>query len=194
MKTTRVAIIALVCTGLSPLHGGKAGAAGAPVTRPSHADLVGRAPKGSHPLAARRGVEVVEPGAMEKVVRHRSRPGLIARSTILSHGGCWTIVPKGAVLHVPEDYRERIVPEPAGRLVPWPEFHARNRGWLHAQRVTMEQARGEAALSGEVRDNHARLGRVVVAIFHNGPISVKAAGAARPAVAGAGTEAVSPAE
>ena len=164
------------------------------MTRPSHADLVGRAPKGSHPLAARRGVEVVEPGAMEKVVRHRSRPGLIARSTILSHGGCWTIVPKGAVLHVPEDYRERIVPEPAGRLVPWPEFHARNRGWLHAQRVTMEQARGEAALSGEVRDNHARLGRVVVAIVPNGPISVTAAGAARPAVAGAGTEAVSTAE
>ncbi len=173
MKTTNVAIIALACTALSPLHGGEAGAQGAPKLRPSHADLVKRFEKRTRPLSVK-GVESIEAGRLGRSKERIVAPTLVGRSTILSHGGRWTLVPKGAVLFVPAVYRGRIAEKPSGKLVPWIEFCSRNRGWIHTETVTMEQARGEAVLSEEVTETHKRLGRLVVAVLHGGPISVKA--------------------
>ncbi len=97
---------------------------------------------------------------------------LLERSVILSYGGYWTFVPKEAILAVPPTFSKRIANAPTGTLIPWPQFYARNRGWIHPQRVTLTEARGEAPLAEAVVELHRSLGRVVVAVLHGGPISV----------------------
>ena len=105
--------------------------------------------------------------------RARKPADLVGRSTILSFGGTWTIVPKGAVLHVPQAMRGRVDVAQEGTFVAWRDFYTRNRGWIHLQSVKMEQARGEKALAEEITAAYARIGRVVVAVCHGGPISIR---------------------
>jgi hypothetical protein len=84
------------------------------------------------------------------------------------------MVPKGSILHVPPAYKNRLSDKPTGQLLPWKEFYQRNRGWIFTQTVDMANARGESTLPQNVLKNHQQLGRVVVAVLHQGPISVKA--------------------
>lgn len=98
--------------------------------------------------------------------------GLISRSTIISSGRYWTIVPKGAVLHVPKLYHNRVDSKRKGRLIPWRQFFAMNRSWITAQEVTMEVATGSEALSDKAKVSHHKVGRLVVAVLKGGPISV----------------------
>lgn len=98
--------------------------------------------------------------------------GLVARSTIISSGRYWTIVPRGAVLHVPKLYHNRVDSKRTGRLLPWRQFFAMNRSWITAQAVTMEEATGEQAISDKAKVSHHKVGRLVVAVLKGGPISV----------------------
>ena len=52
-----------------------------------------------------------------KVVRPAER-GLINQSVILSDGLNWTLVPKGAVIHLPVDHSARVGTRPIGNLLP----------------------------------------------------------------------------
>jgi len=185
MKTPIVAIVALACAGLSSLHGEKAGEAEALKTRTSHAALAKRMAKGDDPLANH---GKAKPLAQESIKKKEKRElgGILSRSTILAHGGFWTIVPKGSVLHTPPAYKARLSDKPVGRLLDWKEFYSRNRGWIFTQTVEIANARGEAPFSEEVLKNHKQLGRVVVAVLHQGPISVRAPKPTPPAATPAG--------
>lgn len=97
---------------------------------------------------------------------------LLDRSTVLSDGRNWTIVPFGAVLTVPEQYRSRVNVRPTGKLQTWSEFYRRNSGWLHSQPVTMAEASGKTCFSQGCVEAFRRTGRVVVATLRAGPISV----------------------
>jgi hypothetical protein len=99
--------------------------------------------------------------------------GLVGRSTILSAGQNWTIVPKDAVLHVPAYYKARVDGERKGRLIGWQEFYAMNRSWIRLHNVTMPQARGDTPLSEKDLQGHEATGLLVVAVCAGGPISVK---------------------
>ena len=119
------------------------------------------------------GLKPVQPG--EKV-KYDTRPrlgGLFERSSILSFGGHWTLVPKEAVIHVPATYRSRVNGVRKGKLIPWAQFLAKNRGWLQTHSVSIPQARGEQQMDPEQVKVYRGSGRVVVAVCHNGPISVK---------------------
>ena len=91
---------------------------------------------------------------------------------MLSFGEFWTMVPKGAVLHIPSSLTSRVNVEPQGTLISWSNFMARNRGWLRAQPVEMAQARGESPVSEESLEAINNSSQVVIATFQNGPISV----------------------
>lgn len=138
--------------------------------RPTHTSLRKQAEAGARITGDRHLLEPLDP-------RNRveeQRPGILERSTILSFNGFWTLVPRGAVLHLPPAYADRIVAAPEGTLLPWPDFCTRNRGWLHIQPVRLSDALGETDLSEDTREANERLGRVVVAVFRGGPISVSA--------------------
>lgn len=118
------------------------------------------------------GVHTVKPGEI-KYEKRKTLGNLLDRSSILCAGGFWTLVPKEAVLHVPAPYRNRVDGPRSGKLIPWSQFLAKNRGWLQIHSVNIPQARGEQAMEPKRVDVYRNSGRVVVAVCHNGPISVK---------------------
>lgn len=172
MKAPKLAAIALACSGLSPLFGGETGEALGIKAPPTEAELLERMAARSNPLASYRDVEMLDRSSIKPREAPLALEGLLQRSTVISFNGHWTIVPKGAVLVVPNFYKGRVAVRPEGTLLPWNEFYARNLGWLHLQKVTMANARGEAPLSDEVLEAYQQTGRVVVAVLHQGPISM----------------------
>ena len=98
--------------------------------------------------------------------------GLLERSEFLSFRGLITLVPKGAVLHVPESYRSRVGKAPGGKIVTWPEFLRLNRGWIGTLEVSRQQAEAEQPLSEETIEALNENPRLVVATLSGGPITV----------------------
>lgn len=98
--------------------------------------------------------------------------GIAARSTVLTDGRRWTIVPRGALLDVSASYADRVNVEPRGELVTWNEFYRFNSGWLHRQSVQSSHARGESAFSEEQIEAFRRTGRVTVAVLQGLPVTV----------------------
>ena len=101
------------------------------------------------------------------------RPGdLIGRSDLLCHGGVATLVPKRALLAVPERFRARMAMLDGARVVTWDEFLALHRDWITTVEVTLDEAGGRALLPDHTVRRVAESGNVVVATFLGGPISV----------------------
>ena len=171
LKRYPPAMIFLALLGPAPLMGDEL----APVLRlrPTHEELAARrAAEAGRDKPSAGLVELVEEGSVEKP-RKPKVASLVSRSTVISFGDHWTIVPKGAVLHVPEALKSRVGTRPNGRLLTWADFFARNRGWMIGQPVEIGHARGEKELPEEVVTHFRKGSRVVVATCHNGPISMK---------------------
>jgi hypothetical protein len=100
------------------------------------------------------------------------RQDLIKDSTILCYRGFLTLVPKQAVLHVPEALAGRIGAQPGAQVKTWPEFYRMNRGWLREMEVSPEQSRGQSPISEETREAFTSGNAIVIATFKSGPISV----------------------
>ena len=118
-------------------------------------------------------IELVDEPIKMEAIRSGKTKSLIKRSTILAYRQSWTIVPKDSVLHVPKHLSSRVNGKRKGKLVTWKKFLEMNRGWLQLQNVNISQARGEAAMAEESVKVYQSSGRIVVAVCHKGPISVK---------------------
>jgi hypothetical protein len=103
--------------------------------------------------------------------RNASRD-LIKDSTILCFRGYLTLVPKRAVLHLPEKLADRFKEQPNIKVQSWQDFYLANRGWIRTVEVTREQAMGLAPLSEDLVETFAKSTSAVVATFKGGPISV----------------------
>jgi len=104
------------------------------------------------------------------------RPGdqsLIKQSEILNDGTHWTLVPKGAVLHVPAARAASVGAKPLGTLLSWNDFLVANRAWLSAEEITYDQAAGNQKLPVNRTDYWKKQDKVIVAVHQGGPISVK---------------------
>lgn len=97
---------------------------------------------------------------------------LIKDSAILCYRGFLTLVPKRAVLHLPETLKERFEAKEKVKVVSWKDFYQGNRGWLRTVEVTREQAMGQAPMDEEVVKSFQTGTSAVVATFKGGPISV----------------------
>ena len=171
MKPRYYAAITLALAALSPAFGGEVAVATALSAPPTHEDLAKRKAQGKKTMQGVTNFAPAEPRAVKR--KEKEAAGLISRSTILSFGGFWTIVPKHAVLHVPANYQSRISERPSGRLLSWHDFYRRNRGWIYTQNVKISDARGDTTLPPKTLEAYERTGRLVVAVCHQGPISVK---------------------
>lgn len=101
---------------------------------------------------------------------HRSDP--YKSSDILVSSGYHTVVPKHAVLAVPERLKDRVPSKPNGKFIIWPKFLQKNFGWIHKHPVTWDQASGKTPITQEKMDHLRSLGKVVVAVYKNNPVSV----------------------
>ncbi len=96
---------------------------------------------------------------------------ILSESDIISFNGIATLVPKRAIIQIPETYRPRLGFVAGSRLVGWPEFYALNRGWITTVEVSRAQAQGNVPLAEEVEEHLSKSRNLVVATFHGGPIS-----------------------
>jgi hypothetical protein len=108
-----------------------------------------------------------EAGATRPVDEAPGKP-----SDVLSDGRNWTVVPRGAVLHVPRTLANRVDAKPLCRLLSWDEFLTVNRGWLFTEEVTLDQANGKVAIPPSRSAIWKKNGKVVVATHLGGPLPV----------------------
>ena len=97
---------------------------------------------------------------------------LLESSDIICYNGLATLVPKRAILAVPEKLQDRLKMQPGARIVGWLEFLEANRGWINTVEVSRVQAEGNEALAEETTERIGKSTNLVVATFMTGPISV----------------------
>lgn len=108
------------------------------------------------------------------------RAGLLERSTLLASGRHWAMIPKTALIYLPERYKSKVVSKPQGKLLKWSEFVKKNSGWIHTHEVKLSQARGLEIVDPKVVKAYKTMGKIVIATYQKNPITVKAAALVPP--------------
>jgi hypothetical protein len=102
-----------------------------------------------------------------------NRPkSLLGESDIISFGNFATLVPKRAILQIPENYADRIQMKPGAALQSWRDFYALNRSWITTVEVTRVQAEVNEDIAAETKTQMVKTGNLVIATYLGGPISV----------------------
>lgn len=118
-------------------------------------------------------IRLVQPKAEEVKVARPVNQSIVKESTILHDGRNWTMVPNGAVVHLPESMKSHVNVKPVGTLLPWNDFLAKNQSWITTNEVSFDQAAGNEELPAERALFWAKQDKIVVAVHQHGPISVR---------------------
>lgn len=104
----------------------------------------------------------------------KNRPqDLISSSDIISFNGHTTLVPKHAIIQVPEKYKARINKHVSGyKVIGWLEFYTLNRGWITTVEVDKDQAEGRKPLNEDLQETFKKNPNLIVATYSTGPISL----------------------
>ncbi len=97
---------------------------------------------------------------------------LISQSDIICFQGMATLVPKRAILQIPESCTERLTITPGAKIVGWADFFAANRGWITTVEISREQAEGKEPITEDTRKQLTQCRNLVVATYQGGPISM----------------------
>lgn len=97
---------------------------------------------------------------------------IISQSDVICFGGYATLVPKRAILQIPNNLKDRIHIQPGFKIQSWIDFYAANRGWITAVEVSRVQAEGNKPISQETHKQMVKSGNLIVATYQGGPISV----------------------
>lgn len=97
---------------------------------------------------------------------------ILKRSELLCYGGLATLVPKGALAHVPKTLAGRIGMQDGAKFVTWPDFFAANRGWITTLEISRKQAEGREPLTEATLKSFAKETRLVVATYAECPITL----------------------
>lgn len=123
---------------------------------------------------------LLKPAATAAKDARPHNPSIIRQSTVLHDGENWTLVPNGAVILQPATLKARVNHQPAGTLLPWTEFLTKNGSWITTCEVTIGQAAGTAPLPPVRLAFWTQQDKIVIAVHHNGPISVRVPDTTRP--------------
>ncbi|QTN32958.1 hypothetical protein HZ994_11700 [Akkermansiaceae bacterium] len=97
---------------------------------------------------------------------------LLESSDLISFQGLTTLVPKRAIIKLPEAFKDRVNnPPPGNRVVGWLDFYALNRGWITVVEITRSQAGGNEALAEGLSDQLDKSKNMIVTVLDSGPIS-----------------------
>lgn len=101
---------------------------------------------------------------------------LLARSVFLTDGRQCTILPAGAVIHVPANRGDRVVKSaPSLPLVAWDDFYRVNSSWLREFGIDHDQAAGAKPFDPKVAKALGSSGCVVVSTYFRQPVAPVAA-------------------
>ena len=96
----------------------------------------------------------------------------VENSTVLCFNGMATFVPKQAIINLPERLKARTELAKGAEVKNFSEFAAANRGWVSTIEVKLEQALGKEPIDENKQKWLAQSGRVVIATFQGGPVTV----------------------
>jgi hypothetical protein len=98
---------------------------------------------------------------------------LLENSDVLTFKGLTTLVPKNALVLIPEKFKGVVNSSTNDtRIVSWLDFYAQNRGWISTVEITFAQARGDEPVNPETLAALGKSGNLVVAVLKGGPISL----------------------
>jgi hypothetical protein len=98
---------------------------------------------------------------------------IVEDSDIISFNGLTTLVPKRAILALPDNLKSRVGKHTAGhRFVVWKDFYQQNRGWITTIEVSRTQAEGRSPLGEDSQERISKSTNLIVATYQGGPISV----------------------
>ena len=98
---------------------------------------------------------------------------LISSSDIISFNGVTTLVPKRAIIQMPEAYEDRLNNHsPGNKVIGWWGFYTLNRGWITTVEVTRVQAEGKESLAEEITEGFTKSRNMIIATYSAGPISM----------------------
>ncbi|MCB1091277.1 MAG: hypothetical protein KDL87_07095 [Verrucomicrobiae bacterium] len=138
--------------------------------RPSHDELA-KALKDSQKNNPMRGLPAPR-GDGKDPAKAATPPDLLSNSDILCHHGKATLVPKRAILFVPDNYSNRLKFEKGAKIQTFAEFLRTNRDWIKTVEVSRVQAEGGEPLSEDTQQDLEKSTSLVVATYQGGPISV----------------------
>lgn len=102
-----------------------------------------------------------------------SGSNLLDTSDLITFNGQTTLVPKNAIIKIPDKFAGRINNHQQGaKIADWLQFLTANRGWITAVEVTLAQAKGEVPVSPELMDPASKNANLLVAVIRGGPVSV----------------------
>ncbi|MEK7951305.1 hypothetical protein [Luteolibacter soli] len=93
-------------------------------------------------------------------------------SEFITFDGAVTLVPKGAILHVPDRYKNNVIPELQGNFSLWNNFSTRFRGVVVSFEVSIAEASGQAEIKPERLEAARKAGVILVATINQNPVSV----------------------
>lgn len=108
----------------------------------------------------------------DQAIRTAGEPSRPSRSLILTDGTHWTLVPRGAVLHLPGKLADRVDARPVGTLLPWNRFLEHNQDWLRTEELTLRQAEGVHAIHPRRVQSWPRQDKLVVGVHRGAPVHV----------------------
>ena len=82
-----------------------------------------------------------------------------------------TIVPKDAILHIPESLKKFVISEPTGDLHMWAKFYGQNRNLVSHFEVTLKQASGLAPIDPNRITVAKKENKIIVAVMRGNPTS-----------------------
>lgn len=85
------------------------------------------------------------------------------------------IVPKGAVVFVPENLKPYITSTPVFALQRWSEVYRRNRDTLITIEVTLNQAAGAEKIESQKLEKAKKTGKIVISVVNGFPTSSRLA-------------------
>ncbi|MCB1243531.1 MAG: hypothetical protein AB7I98_20175 [Verrucomicrobiales bacterium] len=117
-------------------------------------------------------MKLLKPSEGEDPTKVNQPQDIIASSDILCFRGMATLVPKRAILQIPENYQKRLELQAGAQIRTWAEFYTANRAWIRTVEVDRLQAEGNSPLSEETTKMVDNADSIIVATFKGGPISV----------------------
>ena len=104
--------------------------------------------------------------------RPSGKTNILEHSIILSDGEKFTLIPEGAILHLPEKLQSHVLAKPQGDFTFWPNFLKRNASWLTIKEVPLEMAKGNAEAAQAIAKELTYENRAVVAVYKKSPIMI----------------------
>lgn len=123
-------------------------------------------------LAERLKTQGANASAVAAPEEQQPRWDLSQHAEFITFNGDSTLVPKKAILHLPEKYAGNVVQAAKGKVISWLDFASKYPALVTPIEVTLENASAQTPVDPALIEAVSKSGRIGVAVLSRSPISV----------------------